>query len=152
MFSVASCSVEMALSCLAIHTSHPDSHYPVALDAGKQNMTDCLVINCQMIIKLCVYPRGHFSLSSDAISTGFVPDGSSCGTNLACLNRQCVSSSSLTTFTCPVGSNGQRCSGNGVRKGFSWLAPSLTSACESTGSVETELSFAAMQQQWRLFL
>ena len=67
-----------------------------------------------IIFKFYVCPRGHFSLSSDAVSTGFVPDGSSCGTNLACLNRQCVSSSSLTTFTCPAGSNGQRCSGNGV--------------------------------------
>ena len=59
---------------------------------------------------------------------GLVQQGTRCGSGLACINQRCRPSSEITTRTCPIGSNGQQCSGNGVSRGhnhyftvFNWL-------------------------------
>ena len=63
-------------------------------------------------------PSSFFSTDADALGAGFVPDGSECGTDRACLDRQCVLATELTNLVCPTGSNGLRCSGNGVGSYF----------------------------------
>ena len=50
------------------------------------------------------------------ISPGLVQDGTRCGTGRVCITQQCINVDQITTLSCPVGSNGQTCSGsaNGV--------------------------------------
>ncbi len=67
-----------------------------------------------MPFSLSILCRSYFSTDADAVGSGFVPDGSECGTGRACLDRQCVLATQLTTQVCPTGSNGLPCSGNGV--------------------------------------
>ena len=53
--------------------------------------------------------------TSDIESPGLVEDGIKCGSGKMCYNQRCVNVSSLGFPQCPTGSNGQVCSGNGVR-------------------------------------
>ena len=48
------------------------------------------------------------------MNPGLVQDGTKCGNNQICRSQQCIPVSQLTTLSCPTGSNGQVCSGNGV--------------------------------------
>ncbi|XP_028992399.1 disintegrin and metalloproteinase domain-containing protein 23 isoform X1 [Betta splendens] len=56
---------------------------------------------------------GHVLLDDDT-DLGYVEDGSPCGPSMMCLNHKCLPIQSLNMSTCPVGPNGQVCSGNGV--------------------------------------
>ena len=53
--------------------------------------------------------------TSDIVSPGLVEDGIKCGSEKMCYEQRCMSVSSLGFPQCPTGSNGQICSGNGVR-------------------------------------
>ncbi|XP_064381909.1 zinc metalloproteinase-disintegrin-like EoMP06 isoform X2 [Halichondria panicea] len=52
--------------------------------------------------------------SSDAVNPGLVDEGTKCGDEMVCFQRQCVPLTSLNIPPCSVGSNGLSCSGNGV--------------------------------------
>ena len=51
------------------------------------------------------------------ISPGLVQDGTRCGTGRVCRDQECINVDDITDLSCPVGSNGQTCSGsaNGVK-------------------------------------
>ena len=53
-------------------------------------------------------------VNSDVISPGLVMDGTKCGNEMLCVAQQCRAISSLSITACPVGENGETCSGNGV--------------------------------------
>jgi len=55
------------------------------------------------------------------MSPGLVRDGTRCGNGLVCRSQRCISVSQLTSLTCPSGSNGQVCSGNGVSHGWTMV-------------------------------
>ena len=54
------------------------------------------------------------------VSPGLVEDGIKCGSGKMCYEQRCMSVSSLGFPQCPTGSNGQVCSGNGVRINISY--------------------------------
>ncbi|XP_065829770.1 disintegrin and metalloproteinase domain-containing protein 12-like [Oscarella lobularis] len=57
----------------------------------------------------------HIDFGEDVASLGLVEDGTKCDENKICLKQSCASLSSLDTRgQCPVGENGQTCSGKGV--------------------------------------
>lgn len=48
------------------------------------------------------------------MSPGLVQDGTRCDIGRVCRSQQCIDVAEITTLSCPSGSNGQVCSGNGV--------------------------------------
>ena len=54
------------------------------------------------------------SLSVADVRVGMVRDGSPCGTDAMCIDRECVSLDRVMSVTCPLGHNGLLCSGHGV--------------------------------------
>ena len=65
----------------------------------------------------CISCSGFYHpQTTDVISPKLVEDGTKCGDDSVCYNQRCVNASSLLEFpSCPNGSNGAVCSGNGVR-------------------------------------
>jgi len=53
------------------------------------------------------------TLPSDVLNPGLVQGGTKCGPDMVCQDQQCMNiSDALHPPTCPVGSNGQICSGS----------------------------------------
>jgi disintegrin and metalloproteinase domain-containing protein 12 len=53
-------------------------------------------------------------IGEDEVSPGLIRDGTKCGDFMICLNSECVNASVVKGPPCPVGSNGEVCSGQGV--------------------------------------